>query len=114
MIPSQPCAAHLGHEGPALRGVDDLGHVLPGDVEDLGVVVLVEEPLDLGDEGELLGRELEVHAAASCLYRARARLSGAGADQFLTGRQIVSATIAAVPGAPGSGEPWGDREPGGS
>jgi len=52
--------------------------------------VLVEEALDLGDEGELLGGELEVHTAAF--------------PGFLTGRQIVSATIAAVPGAPGSGE----------
>ena len=59
--PEPALLAHLGHEGPALRGVDDLGHVLPGDVEDLGVVVVVEEALDLVDEGELLGRELEVH-----------------------------------------------------
>ncbi len=61
-MPEPALLAHLGHEGPARRGVDDLGHVLPGDVEDLGVVVLVEEPLDLVHEGELLGRELEVHS----------------------------------------------------
>ena len=57
--PSPP--AHLGHEGSPGRGVDDLGHVLPGEVEDLGVVVLVEETLDLLDEGKLLRGELEVH-----------------------------------------------------
>ena len=45
----------------ALGRVDDLGHVLPGHVEDVGVVVLVEERLDLLGEGLLLGRELEVH-----------------------------------------------------
>ena len=45
--------------------VDDLGHVLPRHVEHLGVVVLVEEPLDLVDEGELLGGEVEVHAGSS-------------------------------------------------
>ena len=46
--------------------VDDLGHVLAGQVEDVGVVVLVEELLDLGREGALLGRELEVHGFPSC------------------------------------------------
>ena len=65
--PEPALVPHLGHEGPARRGVDDLGHVLPGDVEDLGVVVLVEEALDLGHEGELLRRELEVHALPSGL-----------------------------------------------
>ena len=39
--------AELGHELAALRGVDDLGHVLSGEVEDLRIVVLVEERLDL-------------------------------------------------------------------
>ena len=47
------------------RGVDDLGHVLAGDVEDLGVVVGVEEGLDLFHELQLLGGELEVHDRAS-------------------------------------------------
>ena len=53
--------AELAHERAALGRVDDLRHVLPGQVEDVGVVVLVEELLDLGREGLLLGRELEVH-----------------------------------------------------
>ena len=57
--------ADLGHEGPALRGVDDLGHVLPGHVEDLGVVVGVEEGLDLLHEGLLLVAELEIHGGGS-------------------------------------------------
>ena len=54
--------ADLAHERAALGRVDDLRHVLPGEVEDVGVVVLVEELLDLGREGLLLGRELEIHA----------------------------------------------------
>ena len=45
--------------------VDDLGHVLPGQVEHLGIVVGVEEGLDLLDERELLLRELEVHGAVT-------------------------------------------------
>ena len=61
-MPSQPLLAEGGHEGAALGRVDDLGHVLPGQVEDLGVVVGVEEGLDLLDERELLLGELEVHA----------------------------------------------------
>jgi len=44
-------------------GVSDLGHVLPGHVEDVRIVVGVEEALDLLDEGRLLRRELEVHPA---------------------------------------------------
>ena len=35
--------ADLAHEGPPLRRVDDLRHVLAGEVEDVGIVVLVEE-----------------------------------------------------------------------
>ena len=54
--------AELAHERPPLRRVDDLRHVLPGQVEDVGIVVLVEELLDLLGERLLLGRELEVHA----------------------------------------------------
>ena len=61
--------AQLGHELAAQRGVDDLGHVLPGDVEDLGVVVVVEELLHVLDELELLGGELEVHGLASIFCR---------------------------------------------
>ena len=53
--------AELGHERPPLRRVDDLGHVLPGQVEHVRVVVLVEELLDVGRKGALLGGELEVH-----------------------------------------------------
>ena len=48
---------------PALRGVDDLGHVLAGEVEDVRIVVLVEEALDLVGEGDLLWGEVEVHGA---------------------------------------------------
>jgi hypothetical protein len=58
-----PLLTQQGHERPSGRGVDDLGHVLPGDVEDLGVLVLVEEPLHLSHESELLGRELEIHSS---------------------------------------------------
>ena len=47
--------AQCGHERPPLRRVDDLRHVLAGEVEDVGVVVLVEEALDLVREGLLLG-----------------------------------------------------------
>src|SRR5439155_25172557 len=54
--------AELPHEGAALGRVDDLRHVLPREIEDLGVVVLVEKALDLLGEGPLLGRELEIHA----------------------------------------------------
>ncbi len=53
---------HRLHEGAPLGRVDDLGHVLPGHVEDLGVVVGVEEGLDLLHEGQLLRREFELHA----------------------------------------------------
>ena len=67
--------ADLGHEGPAGGGVADLGHVLPGGVHDLGVLVLVEERLDLGEELLLLLGELEVHAdpPARRLRRAQRR-----------------------------------------
>ena len=53
--------AELGHELTALRGVDDLGHVLAGEVEDLGVLVLVEEGLDLLQERDLLRGKVEIH-----------------------------------------------------
>src|SRR5690606_36660504 len=45
--PEPALAPDLLHEGPALRRVDDLGHVLAGDVEDLRIVVLVAEGPDL-------------------------------------------------------------------
>ena len=61
--------ADLAHERAALRRVDDLRHVLPGEVEDLGIVVLVEELLDLRREGVLLGRELEVHGSLQSAAR---------------------------------------------
>jgi hypothetical protein len=51
----------LGHERAALRRVDDLGHVLPRQIEDVGVVVVVEERVDVGAERALLGREVEIH-----------------------------------------------------
>jgi hypothetical protein len=47
--------AELSHQGPALRGVDDLGHVLASGVEHVGVVVGVQERLDLDGEGLLVG-----------------------------------------------------------
>ena len=56
-----PLVAQLPHQGPSLGGVDDLGHVLPGEVEHLSVVVGVKKRLDLGGEGPLLGGEVEVH-----------------------------------------------------
>ena len=55
--------AQRAHERAPLGGVDDLRHVLAGQVEDVGVVVLVEEALDLLGEGLLLGGEVEVHRA---------------------------------------------------
>jgi hypothetical protein len=61
---AQPAAvADLLHERPAGRRVADLGHVLPGHVHDLGVVVVVEEALDLRQELLLFDGELEVHGA---------------------------------------------------
>ena len=45
--PSQPRSPSSRHERAPLRRVDDLRHVLAGQVEDVGVVVLVEELLDL-------------------------------------------------------------------
>src|SRR5580658_309204 len=56
---------HGGHEGPALWRVNDLGHVFPGQVEDIGVVIGVEEGLDLFDERQLLIGELELHGAVT-------------------------------------------------
>ena len=47
--------ADLLHEGTALGCVDDLGHVLAGDVEDVRIVVLVAEGDDLLGERLLLG-----------------------------------------------------------
>jgi hypothetical protein len=44
--PEPALLAHLGHERAALRRVDDLRHVLARQVEDVGIVVLVEEALD--------------------------------------------------------------------
>jgi hypothetical protein len=61
---SHPAAlGDLLHEGAALRSVDDLGHVLAGRVEDLGVLVGVEKGFDLGEKGLLLGGEIKVHEA---------------------------------------------------
>ena len=76
-----------GHEGPALGGVDDLGHVLPGQVEDLGVVIGVEEALDLLHEGQLLRREFEVHRLPP----------GAPSGPDLTGRQIRTGILGHAP-----------------
>jgi len=55
--------SQLLHEGPSLRGVDDLGHVLACHVEDVDVVAFVAEGDDLLGEGLLLFGELEVHDA---------------------------------------------------
>ena len=65
VMPSHPCSPTLAMNCRAERRVHDLGHVLAGDVEDLGIVVGVEELLDLLDEFELLRGELEVHGRAS-------------------------------------------------
>jgi hypothetical protein len=59
--PEPPVMAERLHERPPLGRVDDLGHVLAGHVEHIGVVVVVQEGLDLGLECLLLGREIEVH-----------------------------------------------------
>jgi hypothetical protein len=77
-----PLLTQGGHEAPPLRGVDDLSHVLPGRVEDFGVVVGVEEGLDLLHEGQLLRCEFEVHSLPP----------DAGLVQNLTGRQIPRAS----------------------
>ena len=83
VMPEPPLLPDLGHELAPERGVHDLGHVLAGDVEDLRIVVGVEELLDLLDELELFGGELEVHGRASVVGRGGCR-SG-----FLTDRQIL-------------------------
>ena len=54
--------AEARHEGAALGRVDDLRHVLAGQVEHVGIVVRVEVLDDLLFEGALFGREIEVHA----------------------------------------------------
>ena len=69
--------AELLHERPPLRRVDDLGHVLAGDVEDVGIVVVVAERLDLGGEALLLLGELEIHDSL----------------HNLTGRQILPSRV---------------------
>src|SRR5262249_6755267 len=80
--------AHRPHEGAPLRRVDDLRHVLAGEVEDVGVVVLVEEALDLVGEGLLLGGEVEVHTAADVTggSRRHARPGGSGLPSFAVGK----------------------------
>ena len=86
--------AQGGHEGAALGGVDDLGHVLPGQVEDVGVVVGIEEGLDLLDEGQLLRR------------RTRSPLPASSSN--LTGRQISCGSLIGhrlrAPSWPGTGD----------
>jgi hypothetical protein len=53
---------HLLHERATLGGVDDLRHVFPRRVGDVGHGgVLVEKGLDLREELALLRREVEVH-----------------------------------------------------
>ena len=83
VMPSQPCSPTLAMNWRRIGRVDDLGHVLPGDVEDLRVVVGVEELLDLLDEFELLGGELEVHVGPPSAGLRRRRVG------FLTDRQIL-------------------------
>ena len=56
--------AELLHERPALGGVDDLGHVLPGDVHDLRVMVLLQECVHFPQEGALFVAEFKVHGLA--------------------------------------------------
>jgi hypothetical protein len=63
----------LAHEGAAGRCVDDLRHVLPGHVHDLGSLFSVEEALDLFRERPLGFRELEIHAPPPVLSGLAAR-----------------------------------------
>ncbi|MCZ7629419.1 MAG: hypothetical protein M5U19_10345 [Microthrixaceae bacterium] len=51
---NQPLWPRLFDERPALRGIDDLGHVLACHVEHVDVVVLGDEGLDFGLERQLL------------------------------------------------------------
>ena len=97
--PEPAAVADLAHECPLLRRVDDLGHVLPRDVEHLGIVVLVEKALDLVPEGDLLGGELEVQ----CRSLGRVAPASAGATQNLIHHQ----SIGPAPGPVGrtGGEP---------
>ena len=61
-----PVGELLHERAPGWR-VDDLGHVLPRDVEHLGIVVGVEELLHLFGERALLRGEIEVHCALRTL-----------------------------------------------
>ena len=54
-MPSQPRSPISRMNGAPLRRVDDLRHVLARQVEDVGIVVLVEEPLDFLGKRTLLG-----------------------------------------------------------
>ena len=56
VMPEPALVAELLHERPALGRVDDLRHVLAGDVEDVDVVVVVENAIDLLGERLLLRR----------------------------------------------------------
>ena len=71
VMPSHPCSPTLAMNWRRRGRVDDLGHVLAGDVEDLRIVVGVEELLDLLDELELFRGELEVHGRASVVGQRR-------------------------------------------
>jgi len=82
VIPAIP-APQLGHEGATQGRVDDLGHVLPGHVEDLGVVVVVEELLHVLDELELLG------VNSKSMVRPPSSDCGAYRCGYLTDRQIL-------------------------
>src|SRR5205823_14006285 len=69
--PEPTALADLAHEGAALRSVDDLRHVLARQIEDVGIIVVVEEANDPGLERAQLGRELEVYGP-DCTRRASA------------------------------------------
>src|SRR5205823_8766697 len=111
-----PSVADLRHELAALRRVDDLRHVLAGDVEDVGVVVLVEEALHLRSELELLRREVEVHAitpfaASSSSSAASSPSSSCKTERVCSpthGTRVSgpSATLDNFTGLPGTSTGW--------
>ena len=89
VIPSHPRSPTSAMKRRRRGRVHDLSHVLPGQIEDLGIVVGIEELLDLFGEFELLGGELEVHGSVPPGRPPAARCAG----QYLTHRQISCVII---------------------
>ena len=72
--------------------VDDLGHVLAGQVEDVGVVVARRGTRSTSSrERLLLGREVEVHAGRSSRNLTTRQVSGVGAELPSVGDDAVGA-----------------------